>query len=204
MFQLTDEQFTVIANTFKEAFPTMHLFRLTFKTRHPGLALVGFKDTDLDWNVVARRCAEARAHNLIGDPSMRHHEGIALLYFGRYESKRKTPLNTLDNLWIELDAARERLTGKPNAKYHIGGLWLKWLQDFPRLFDRPSGGFDHVRMAGIGFTVSKWEQAMLQRDRRAPAFESLLSTNFPPAMMNDTNANWIHWPGTKRPVKGVR
>ena len=204
MYQLTADQFTVIANTFKQAFPKTHLFRLTFKTRHPGLALVGFKDTDLDWNVVARRCAEVRADNRIGDPSMRHREGIAMLYFGRYETKKETPLNTLDNLWIELDAARERLTGKPNAKYHIGGLWLKWLQDFPRLFDRPTDGFNHVRMAGLGFTLSNWEQALLQKDRRAPAFESLLSTNLPPVLMNDTNANWIHWPGTKRPVRGVR
>ena len=204
MYQLTADQFTVIANTFKETFPKTHLFRLTFKTRHPGLALVGFKDADLDWNTVAQRCHEVRAENRIGDPSMRHREGIAMLYFGRYETKTETPLNTLDNLWIELDAANERLTGKPNAKYHIGGLWLKWLQNFPRLFDRPSGGFDHVRMAGLGFTLSNWEQAMLQQDRRAPAFESLLSTNLPPVMMNDTNANWIHWPGTKRPVKGVR
>lgn len=204
MFQLSSDQFTVIANTFKEAFPKTHLFRLTFKTRHPGIALVGFKETDLDWNVIARRCAEIRAGNRVHDPSMRHREGIAMLYFGRYETKTETPLNTLDNLWIELDAAKERLTGKPNAKYHIGGRWLKWMQDFPRLFDRPTVSFDHVRMAGLGFTLSKWEQAMLQKDRRAPAFESLLSTNLPPALMNDTNANWIHWPGTKRPVKGVR
>jgi spermidine synthase len=203
MYQLTADQFTVIANTFKEAFPTTHLFRLTFKTRHPGLALVGFKDSDLDWNVVAQRCSQVRIHNQIADPSMRHREGIAMLYFGRYEAKKETPLNTLDNLWIELDAARERLTGKPNAKYHIGGLWLKWMQQFPRLFDRPSGGFDHVRMAGLGFTLSNWEQAILQKDRRAPAFEALLSTNLPPVLMNDTTANWLHWPGTKRPVQGV-
>jgi spermidine synthase len=204
MYQLTAGQFTVIANTFKTAFPRTHLFRLTFKTRHPGLALVGFKEADLDWNVVDRRCAEARAENRIGDPSMRHREGIAMLYFGRYETKKETPLNTLENLWIELDAARERLTGKPNAKYHIGGLWLKWQQDFPRLFDRPTGGFDHVRMAGLGFTLSNWEQAMIQKDERAQVFELLLSTNLPPALMGDTNANWIHWPGTKRPVKGAK
>ncbi|MGB0579580.1 MAG: spermidine synthase, partial [Limisphaerales bacterium] len=204
MFQLTADQFTVIANTFKEAFPKTHLFRLTFKTRHPGLALVGFKDSDLDWNIVAQRCAQVRADNRIGDPSMRHREGIAMLYFGRYETKKESPLNTLDNLWIELDAARERLTGKPNAKYHLGGLWLKWMQDFPRLFDRPTGGFNHVRMAGLGFTISNWEQAILQKDQRAAAFESLLSTNLPPALMNDTNANWIHWPGTKRPVRGAQ
>ena len=204
MYQLTADQFTVIANTFKEAFPKTHLFRLTFKTRHPGLALVGFKDTDLDWKIVADRCADVRASNRIHDPSMRHREGVAMLYFGRYETKAETPLNTLDNLWIELDAANERLTGKPNAKYHIGGLWLKWMQAFPRLFDRPTRDFDHVRMAGLGFTLSNWEQAMLQRDRRAPAFESLLSTNLPPVLMNDTNANWLHWPGTKRPVKGVQ
>ncbi len=201
MYQLTPDQFAVIANTFEQAFPNPHLFRLTFRTRKPGLALVGFKGADLDWGVVGQRCADVRAGDRIGDPSMRHREGVAMLYLGRYGSVRETPLNTLDNLWIELDAARERLAGKPDSNYLIGDRWLEWLRGDTRVFDQPGSDFDHVRLADLGFTLSEWEQALLAQDeRRARTLGIVLSPNLPRSLLGDTSANWLHWPGTKLPV----
>ena len=200
MFQLTPGQFDVIANTFSDSFPQTHLFRVTFETSKPGLALVGFKDSNLDWNVIARRCAEVRADNRIHDPSMRHRDGLAMLYLGAYQKSGETPLNTLDNLWLELDAARERLTGNHTTKYLTGERFLVWLRDHPFPVELDEKSFSLKKRSEVGLNFSEWEKALRSRNRRkAESLESDLFLNFPPVFLRDRAADWKQWPGLKPP-----
>ncbi|MEM7288502.1 MAG: hypothetical protein AAF480_19325 [Actinomycetota bacterium] len=45
----------------------------------------------------------------------------------------------------------------------------------------------------------EWEQAIIDRDRRASGYENFLKANLPPPIMNDNKADWRQWPGTRRP-----
>lgn len=200
MFQLTSEQFQVIANTFAETFPEIHLFRSNFGSNQPGIALVGFKDSSLNWEIITRRCEEVRSHNQIFDPSMRHPQGIAMLYLGRYQPNNNTPINTLDNLWLELDAAHQRLTNHSDPIYLTGETWLTWLQNQETIITEANTNIDLHQLVATGLTLSAWEYALRRRDEvRIRPLISNLENDFPTTFLSDIRANWAQWPGPKPP-----
>jgi hypothetical protein len=200
MYQLTPGQFDVVAATFHDVSPEAHLFRGTFHNQAPTLALVGFHDADLDWEAVARRCDLARAEGAILDPSMRHRESLALLYLGRLEAKDGAARNTLDNLHIEHDAAQTRLTGKPGGDYLVGMRWLVWMRDLDKKFDPVrAGGFNAARWAGLGFSISNWEETLVQKHPKSAQLLGKIRAGMPPALIGDASADWSQWPGCARP-----
>ena len=51
------------------------------------------------------------------DPVARHHEAIAMFYLGRYQAPSgDVTINTLNNVVLELSAARERVTSNIPGK----------------------------------------------------------------------------------------
>jgi hypothetical protein len=132
MHQLTAEQYDVIARTFQTVFSEVYLFRNHFKTKGIPLALIGFKNARLDWAIPARRCSIERSTGRITDPICRHPEGLAMLYLGQYSAKTPNmlPINTQDNLWIELDSGLRWITGR-NLDYYngAGDAWLSLLRN---------------------------------------------------------------------------
>jgi spermidine synthase len=134
MYQFTPAQFEIIANTFQKAFPHTHLFCNALESEDPTLALVGFQDDrELDWRMIAARCSAIQMRGVINDSLLRSPESIAQLYLGEWQTPRVeggvVAFNTLGNLLIELDASRERLVGKPGAKYFYGSRWLRFCHD---------------------------------------------------------------------------
>jgi hypothetical protein len=90
MTQLTLEHFELIAATYQQVFDEVYLFRDNFQnTSLPAtlpVALVGFREASLEWDIVARRCESERKSGLLRDPLCRHPEGLAMLYLGTYSS----------------------------------------------------------------------------------------------------------------------
>ncbi len=79
MYQFNrDQQETVLA-TLLQVFPEAHLFRLSFNSRMPVLAMVVFREGDLDWSGLKARCDQIRTADKISDIVIRHHEAIAML-----------------------------------------------------------------------------------------------------------------------------
>jgi len=82
LHQLTASEFEAIVASFRTVFPQAYLFRNHFKTGNLPLALFGFRDSTLYWNVVSQRCSAEPEAGRLRDPLCRHPEGLAILYFG--------------------------------------------------------------------------------------------------------------------------
>jgi len=211
LYQLTPEQLAVIAESVRQAFPTVHLFRSGFPLKRPALALVGFKDGGLDWDVAERRCEALRQAGQILDPTVRHAEAVAMLYLGTWPPERRetaAPVNTLRNLRIELSAGRERLTGDAGSKYLHDGRWLDWVlkaQEASRRrpgvpVDRRIGTKRLGDLMDLGYRISVWEyeQSKVRKDEDRPAETDLpevLRRRLPRPLVEDDQADWNRWPG---------
>lgn len=162
MYQLTPPQFEVIADTFAKTFGRVHLFRSTLDTASPAIALVGFRDGALDWNTLARRCEAETDPVLLDDPLMRYIQGQKMLYLGRLEStadSSERPINTLDNLWVELDAGRQRVTGNPGRKYYFGSRWVDFLDTRLENMRHQTQDDELLSAVALGVEISKWYQS---------------------------------------------
>lgn len=129
MYQLTDRQFDVILATFLEVFPVAELFLRDHAEDQPVIGIFGWKDgPGLDWRVPGERLAmERRAADNgpladVGDIRDLHLGGVL-----RQDDARATR-NTLDNLWVELDASRTRVARPETAPYLSGAQWREWLE----------------------------------------------------------------------------
>lgn len=110
LYQLTEEQVTLILNSFRTVFGTTSLFLREASDESPALALLGGNPLHLDWAVPADRLAELP----LNDPEINTLLALQSLYLGSFPAPETPlhPLNTLDNLRLELDAARtQRLYG---------------------------------------------------------------------------------------------
>jgi len=199
MFQLSEPQFEVILATFLEAFPEAHLVRGNLKSDMPLLGLVGYRDADVDWPAVTRHCAELRRTAAVVDGSMRHREGVEMLYLGRVRRGFATTqqINTLDNAWIEIQAGRLFVTDGFARASLLGATWL----DFEaRLFRRLAEASDSQpsKWAELGRQMTTAYHARTQHDpmsaeraaalERSRRLERAISEALPGALKNDTGA----------------
>jgi spermidine synthase len=153
MYQLTPEHFQIIADTFAAVFDEVHLFQVGFNTHRPAIALVGVRDGQLDWNVIQRRTTTLADHDL-QDPLMSHPAGPGLLYLGQYMPGAE-PLNTLNNMRVELLAGRERVTGNPGTKYFFGARWVEFVRGRAAEISHTHPFHDSAR---TGALLTLWEQ----------------------------------------------
>ena len=199
MFQLTEPQFEMIVRTFVEVFPSAHGFLGGFDAQRPVLALVGYKNGDLDWRAAQRRCQEERSFGKVGDPSVRHPEGLGMLYFGRWEAPEDRAVgavNTLDNLRLELDASRERVTGSPGGKYFYGARWLAFVQARHPEILADNGlpqPLKQLTVHGanlIAVNRARAKSVVSVAEARAKARKQLSVR-----LLEDAESDWRRWPG---------
>lgn len=130
MYQLTDPQFMVILNTFLQVFDRAELLKWDHQEGQPAIAIIGWKaatDFGVDADVWRHRIAAEQSH--IGDRQLLAEEYFETLYIGTAERGLiRSPLNTLANLWIELDAGRTRVLHPQTAPYLAGPRWRSWLE----------------------------------------------------------------------------
>ncbi len=187
MHQLTRGQFAAIRAAFAAAFGEHDVFTAGFEPHTPLVALIGWHGGGLDWEVVRARTAGARRS--LADPVLRHSEGLALLYLGRPEAPAGVSPNTLDNMRLELDAARRRIGG--GAPYLAGAHWLELRAELaavagpgspPGADGELAGSADHIARASL-------------RVRAGTGGGRPMRAWLPEALLLDPGADWRRWPG---------
>ncbi len=201
MYQLTPEQFKSIAKTFQSVFGNVVLFRNTFTNAEPALGLVGFKESSFDWDVVAKRCKDALEQNLILDPTMRHLKGVQMLSLGHLEDLQNDSgisINTLNNMFVELNASQVRMVDDFESKYMYRDAWVNYLVD--RWNTQLNGKYSpsHQQMMGLGIQFSEWDRAIKYRHPKAALLQQACIGNMPKEIMSDMQADWAQWPFSKR------
>jgi len=174
MYQLTPDQFEVIARSFQEVFGQAQLVLAGFGLEHPKLGLIGFRDGEGDRSTIYLRTHQLQAAG-VTDPVVRHAEGIRLLDLGAY-APPPGPLNTLGNLEVEVDAGRQRITGTPDEKYMTGSRFAEFVE--------------RVSPGAAAQPLLAWEQ----RREGQPTPRSVRAS-VPSEVRNDRDADWERWPG---------
>ncbi len=129
MYQLNNDQFMVILNTFLQVFEEAEIFMRESTAGSPALGLMGGNGFALDGDTVARRVAADGAG--LSDPYLVSLERLRALWVGTaHRGLVDGPVNTLDNLWIELDAGRLRVLRGEAAPYLRGVRWEEWIVEF--------------------------------------------------------------------------
>jgi len=201
IYQLTREQFGMIARTFCAVFPRAELIRREFGYKTPAVAFVGWQDDrTIDWEIVEKRCQELRHENRVHDPTVRHSAAVEMLYLGSAKTfSGDGPLNTLDHPIIEFDAGRERVTGNPGAKYLTSGRWLRFMTDMVKALDR------RTKVAELARLGAQWSELQILRQSEPTSTTEMLMnrTQFtlPRSLLEDQGADWYLWPGDPYLVK---
>jgi spermidine synthase len=128
LYQLTEDQLTLVLNSFRSVFGPTTVFLRERADTSPALGLIGWNGGELDWNVPATRLRDAR----LNDPVIASVSALQPLHLATLPATETAldPLNTLDNLKLELDASRiQRLHGG-RAPYLQGSLFQQWRQQF--------------------------------------------------------------------------
>jgi len=133
MYQLTEDQFRIIAASFLDVFPTAHLIRGNRSTALPLLGLVAARDDEIarvDFTEKYRRHIAVAAP---ADPLLRDRALSSTWLQGRIDPAAfaSVPRNTLDNALIEIRAGRERLVGR--REYLRGNRWQALEKSLPSL-----------------------------------------------------------------------
>lgn len=149
LYQLTREEFLVIARTMAAVFPTVTLWQLGSQSEHAVVALVG---TDrLRIEEIAAGIRRDRAGDNPDPDALRTHEsGVLSHYIGPIDSGgqlfRGSAVNTIDHPRLEFMAARE---GRTLLR---GQSFLDLANEFFRLPGNPGGRF----FTGYDAAVEEW------------------------------------------------
>ena len=132
MYQLTKEHFAIIAATMLEVFPTVEVV-VGVPTSHarPTIGLLASRDDAWEWPAAfSQRNVDFAppVDPLLADPAL-----LDALYLGQLRrGDIHAPINTLDNLAMELEAGRTFLTRPHAAPYLHGQRWHNWAtRQFP-------------------------------------------------------------------------
>ncbi|MDA0750831.1 MAG: fused MFS/spermidine synthase [Verrucomicrobia bacterium] len=196
LYQFTDTQLQLVIRTFLTVFSDAYLFEGKFDLDAPVLGLVGFKDTILNWDRVRQSCDREQDANGIKDPTMRHIEGLAMLYRGKaFAQNDKGVINTLDNMHLELNAGLDRMIKTNGEKYLIKKNWFDWAS-----LQLNSDHFFETRevtrkLAAQGLLIG----ALNQKIHREPASKNTILkqvfTMIPQALIADQTSDWDRWGG---------
>ncbi len=205
LYQFTAEQLELVMSTFQVVFPKAYLFEGKLELGAPVLAMVGYRDGDLNWQDVEQACDRERQLNRIKDPTVRHVEGLALLFRGGLEEKFvTTDINRLNNMELELQAGLHRILDSSGKNYLIGEKWAA--QTVQRVAFAESY-LEQQGISNLGTLPRQGRQISLLRnglEGPEPGRSSILKRVFamiPQMLRGDRDADWRKWAG---PAIGVR
>lgn len=187
MHQLTRGQFALIRASFGAVFGEHDLFTAGFEPHTPLVALVGHRGGALDWGTVRARAEAARA--VLTDPILRHAEGIALLHLGRPGLPSGLTPNTLNNMRLELDAARRRIGG--GQPYVAGAEWITLRAELINAGGNDGMAWDGGNPTEAGERIARAALSIRSGARGPRTMRDWL----PPTLLYDPGADWRRWPG---------
>ena len=202
MYQLTPQQVDSIVATFAKAFPNTFLFMNHFRSDTPMLAMVGWNSDSIKsipWQTIQARCDNLRSNDSIRDPVLRHADGVAMLYLGKWEpGSRPIPIVTLDNPALEFSASRERLSGPPGQKYFRAVRWIEYCRAHRRNALKQADPDFQNRSALLELAggLQELDYATLVKDKRAPSIAEQIRQQISSDIRSDTQADWSRWPAT--------
>jgi hypothetical protein len=195
MHQLTAEQLSRILASFSRVFPKVEIFCAGFDAGQPLLGILGWRDGVLDWRVIEERIA-AEA-NWLRDPLLLHPSGIALVYLGQLSPdamKDQIP-NTLNNMFLELEAGRRSVLVNSSQPYLTSDAWVEYREKWIR----------ENSFAGLPQSLQSWPRSASQltgiylQARRNPRLTGQAAETarrfFPGEILYHRNADWTQWPG---------
>ncbi len=178
LYQLTESHLSSIVESMRSAFPEVHFFIGKLTTGDPILALVAWRDGGApNWRVVEERVQQEQLQ--LSDPLLRHLQGVRLLYLGQELALPAAPVNTLNNMHLELRASRDRIV-RGDESYLNGPFFLAWLEQQPSV-----PGFNPA------LQLLRWQNDNLGRRE----LSDFAARWIPEAILGDENANWAAWPG---------
>jgi spermidine synthase len=125
LYQLTREEFEIVAATFQEVFPDALLFRGDFYAQHPIVALVGSRDGRLE-GPATMAAARRLAGRGVEDRWVTHPLGPWALYAGPLAAIasdwQEVPRNTVDRPVLEFLAPRHHAGGASGVSRPFVGL----------------------------------------------------------------------------------
>ncbi|MFN3190265.1 MAG: hypothetical protein ACE361_07045 [Aureliella sp.] len=199
MYQLTPEQFRLIADTFASEFGTTQLFMNHFRVGSPMLALVGRNGTwEIDWEWIAERCNELRESNTVGDPVLRHKAGIELLYLGEWRQQSPdTQLVSLIDPSLEYSAATVRLSPDPGKKYFNAANWVRFCRSRGEAHSNENtSSANQVKLMTVATGLLEVDYAIRTKNKRAEAIAQRVASALPPSIISDGQADWRRWPSS--------
>lgn len=205
LYQFTSEQLELVMQTFQAVFPTSYLFEGKLELGAPVLAMLGYQSGQLDWNRITESCKQEREANLIKDPTVRHVEGLALLFRGEVENPAESSaINTLNNMELELRAGLHRILDSSGKTYLVGENWLRRSEPF---FARASAQLVRSEFASLKQNPERGKQISVYREGLARSNadrNSILKQVFaliPPPLRGDREGDWKKWAGPEIAVR---
>jgi spermidine synthase len=201
LYQLTEQQFRVICHTFQQVFPTVHLFRNDADPLSPIVALIGYRDGDLSWDVIRQRCEQVFQEDRVQDPAMMHWQSVAMHYLGTLSaSTSDIPPVSLNNLWIEIDASRHQVTGSPAENYLMGNNWMQYLSSKEQHGLQPSNDSVIEQYQRLGVSLVQWQWRKMVATSRQELWpdeeiRARLVGQFPSELLETIGRYPEAWPG---------
>ncbi len=196
-YQLTEHQFAIVERTFRAVFPNVELIRRDFRIATPALGLVGWSDDRrIDWPVVEQRCQALKLAGRVLDPSVRNAAGVRMLSLGSLPQPEVRALNSLNDPVVEVDAGVQRVTGRPSAKYLLGGRWLNFLARTAAA-DGPHPDSPNEGLQKLALQWSRHEGQLLM-SQEAGRRLTIAPPPLPEELSADVGADWSEWPSAVR------
>jgi len=200
MYQLDRAEFEAVLTTFLQVFPRADLIRGSFRSTVPAIGLVGLRDGQIDWQRLGDRCRSLHQSRRVRDPSLRRIEGVAMYYFGQVtaDAALLPIVNTLNNPWIEIDAARRQVV-PAGMRHDIAGMaWIRFVADLrKRARFAPNAPPEVARWSALGQKICMLHLARTRGSRLAAQLAEEINHALPADFYRDRDAAWDAWPVTR-------
>jgi spermidine synthase len=171
MFQLSQDQFNMVAATFLDVFPNATLWRGDFSPHQPAVALIAHPT--LDVSVIDRRL-----HELQPDPAnriLKHQAGFWMFYVGALDPStpqfRSARRNRENQPWLEILGPRDR-AGTKSGGFAASDLegFLVQIQNAPQPAKPFTGlGPNHLRWQQAGANIARGSRSLSSGQKREGA-----------------------------------
>jgi spermidine synthase len=205
LYQFTAAQLELVLCTFQSVFPKTYLFEGKLELGAPVLAMIGYRDGDLNWQLVERACNRERQVNRIKDPTVRHVEGLSMLFRGALdETEGTTEINSLNNMELELQAGLHRILDGAGKDYLVGDKWLR--QSESLLVNAAShlaqSNFDSLKEnPQRGKQISLFREGLSRPKADRNAIMKRVFALIPTSMRGDRLGDWKKWAGPEIAVR---